>query len=70
MDKTYNIAVIIGSLRKDSINRHVANALISHAPPSIKLSIIEIGQLPIYNQDGDDNPPSRMDGLSRAHQKR
>jgi chromate reductase, NAD(P)H dehydrogenase (quinone) len=58
MDKIYNIAVIVGSLRINSINRHVANALAGLAPASLKLSIVEIGQLPIYNQDGDDNPPA------------
>jgi chromate reductase len=58
MDRTRNVAVFVGSLRKDSINRKVANALIELAPEGLKLSIFEIGQLPIYNQDGDDNPPA------------
>jgi len=58
MEKIRDVAVIVGSLRKDSINRKVANALAELAPPGLKLSIIEIGQLPIYNQDGDDNPPA------------
>jgi chromate reductase len=50
--------VIIGSLRKGSINRQVANALAELAPASLKLNIIEIGHLPIYNQDVDENPPA------------
>ncbi len=58
MDKTCDVAVIVGSLRKASINRKVANALGELAPAGLKLSIIEIGQLPIYNQDGDENPPA------------
>jgi len=58
MAKTYNVAVLVGSLRKDSINRKVANALIELAPAALKLSIIEIGHLPIYNQDVDDGPPA------------
>ncbi|MDE2310422.1 MAG: NAD(P)H-dependent oxidoreductase [Betaproteobacteria bacterium] len=58
MDKIRNVAVIVGSLRKDSINRKVANALAEVAPSGLKLSFIEIGQLPIYNQDYDENPPS------------
>jgi chromate reductase len=58
MDKIRNVAVIVGSLRKDSINRKVANALTELAPPGLKLSVVEIGQLPIYNQDGDENPPA------------
>ena len=52
------VAVIVGSLRKDSINRKVAHALAELAPPSLKLSIIDIGHLPIYNQDGDQSPPA------------
>ncbi|WP_297462846.1 NADPH-dependent FMN reductase [Ferrovum sp.] len=58
MDKMRNIAVIVGSLRKESINRKVANVLTELAPEGLKLSIVEIGQLPIYNQDDDENPPS------------
>src|SRR5690348_6527519 len=58
MDRIRDIAVLVGSLRKDSINRKVANALVELAPDTLKLSIIEIGRLPIYNQDGDKNPPA------------
>lgn len=58
MNKMYNVAVIVGSLRKDSINRKVAHALAELAPSGLKLGIVEIGQLPIYNQDRDDNPPA------------
>jgi NAD(P)H-dependent FMN reductase len=58
MDGTRNVAVIVGSLRKDSINRKVANALAELAPAALKLSIVDIGYLPIYNQDGDENPPA------------
>jgi chromate reductase, NAD(P)H dehydrogenase (quinone) len=57
MDRTRDVAVLVGSLRKDSINRKVANALLELAPTALKLSIIEIGHLPIYNQDGDEDPP-------------
>jgi len=58
MDATRDVAVIVGSLRKDSINRKVANALVELAPAQLKLAIVEIGQLPIYNQDEDANPPA------------
>jgi chromate reductase len=58
MDRIFDVAVIVGSLRKDSINRKVAHALAEVAPASLKLSIVEIGQLPIYNQDRDENPPA------------
>jgi chromate reductase len=58
MNTTRDIAVIVGSLRKDSINRKIAHALSELAPDSLKLGIVEIGHLPIYNQDADDNPPA------------
>ncbi len=51
------IGVIVGSLRKESFNRKMANNLIELAPDSLKLEIIEIGHLPLYNQDLDENPP-------------
>jgi chromate reductase len=54
---TRNVAVLVGSLRQESFNRKVANALCKMAPPSLKLEIVEIGQLPLYNQDLDSNPP-------------
>jgi chromate reductase, NAD(P)H dehydrogenase (quinone) len=58
MNKIRNVAVLVGSLRKDSINRKVANALVGVAPEGLKLSIVDIGQLPFYNQDEDENPPA------------
>jgi chromate reductase len=57
MDKPINACVLVGSLRKASFNGMLANALISLAPSSMKLDIVEIGQLPFYNQDLDINPP-------------
>jgi len=57
MAAIHNVAVLVGSLRKESINRKVANTLIEVAPKSLKLSIVEIGHLPIYNQDDDSTPP-------------
>jgi chromate reductase, NAD(P)H dehydrogenase (quinone) len=52
------IAVIIGSLRKDSVNRKMAYVLKSLAPESLKLEIIEINGLPLYNEDLDTTPPA------------
>jgi chromate reductase, NAD(P)H dehydrogenase (quinone) len=57
MSAVRNVAVLVGSLRKDSINRKVAHALAELAPPSLRLEIVEIGQLPLYNQDSDQDPP-------------
>ena len=57
MNQSRDVAVLVGSLRRDSINRKVANALIALAPPELKLEIVEIGQLPLYNQDLDTAEP-------------
>ena len=51
------IAVIVGSLRKESFNRKIAKALIKVSPNSLKLEIVEIGSLVLYNQDFDETPP-------------
>jgi chromate reductase len=58
MDKPLDIAVLVGSLRKDSLNRRTASALAELAPESIKLEQVGIGQLPLYNQDLDEAPPA------------
>lgn len=52
---TYRIATIIGSLRADSINRRVADALIRLAPSNFDFVDVSIGDLPLYNQDDDAN---------------
>lgn len=57
MADTRKVAVIVGSLRKESFTRKVANALASLAPQALKLEIVEIGGLPLYNQDDDASPP-------------
>ena len=57
MSTTRNVAVFVGSLRKDSLNRKVAKALISLASDPLKLEIVEIGQLPLFNQDYEQDPP-------------
>ena len=54
-----NVAVLVGSLRKESFNRKLARAAMELAPPSLKLELLEIGQLPFYNQDLEtDSPPA------------
>lgn len=54
MSASRDVAVIIGSLRTESLNRKLAHALIELAPPSLKLAIVEIGMLPLYNADYDE----------------
>ncbi len=46
-----NVAVLIGSLRKDSLNRKLANALIATAPASLALKEAAIRDLPLYDSD-------------------
>lgn len=58
MSNVYTIAVLVGSLRKASINRKVALALAELAPANLKLNIVEIGDLPLYNEDIDAAPPA------------
>ncbi|HJT97342.1 MAG TPA: NAD(P)H-dependent oxidoreductase, partial [Rhodanobacteraceae bacterium] len=50
-----DIAVFVGSLRKASLNRKMAHALADVAPDSLKLEIVEIGDLALFNDD-DDGP--------------
>lgn len=52
------VAIVVGSIRKESFNRKVAEALIALAPSSLTLSIAEIKQLSFYNQDLDAAPPA------------
>ena len=51
------IAVLVGSLRKESFSRKTAKALMALAPDSLALEIVEIGQLPLYNEDLEQNLP-------------
>ena len=58
MSTTYTVAVLVGSLRKESFSRKTARALASLAPAALTLEIVEIGELPLYNQDDDAQPPA------------
>ena len=58
MSTSQNIAVVVGSLRAESFNRRAAHALAALAPEGMALQIVEIGQLPLYNQDLDGSPPA------------
>ena len=69
MDKRWDVAVLVGSLRKESFNRKMAKALVRLAPPSLHLEIVEIGDLPLYNQDDDANPPANSAAFKARIQK-
>jgi len=53
----YEIAVVVGSLRRDSFNRKLATAIARLAPPEFSFKQVNIGDLPLYNQDNDAAPP-------------
>ena len=57
MSATRDIAVLVGSLRKESLSRKTAKALAELAPAALQLDIVEIGQLPHYNPDLDTATP-------------
>lgn len=59
----YQIAVVVGSLRRDSFNRQLANAVVKLAPPEFSFEQLEIGDLPLYNQDDDRNPADSVKRL-------
>ena len=59
----YQIAVVVGSLRKDSINRKLANAIAKLAPPDFSFKHVQIGDLPLYNQDDDASPAESVKRL-------
>ena len=51
----YPIAVMVGSLRRESFNRKMASAIVKLAPPEFSFKQLRIDDLPLYNQDGDAN---------------
>jgi chromate reductase, NAD(P)H dehydrogenase (quinone) len=59
----FQIAVFVGSLRKDSFNRKLATALVRLAPADLSFKQIEIGDLPLYNQDDDSDPSATVKRL-------
>ncbi len=66
MGATRNVAVLVGSLRKDSLNRKMAHALIRVAPAELALAIVEIGDLPLFNVDDEANPPPAVREFKEA----
>ena len=58
MATTHNIAVIVGSLRKESYTLKVAKALVKLAPDTLKLNVITLHDISFFNQDLEANPPA------------
>jgi chromate reductase len=59
----YRIAVVVGSLRKDSFNRQLARALEPLFPPGFTFEHLRLDDLPLYNQDDDGNPAAAVTRL-------
>ena len=55
----YKIAILVGSLRKDSLNRKVARSICAIRNDNLHCSMVEIGDLPLYSEDLDANPPEQ-----------
>jgi chromate reductase, NAD(P)H dehydrogenase (quinone) len=57
MASPIDVVALVGSLRRDSFTRRLARGLSSVAPASLRLEIVPIGELPLYNQDLEEKPP-------------
>jgi chromate reductase, NAD(P)H dehydrogenase (quinone) len=57
MTTARKVAVLVGSLRKESFSLKTAKALIAMAPPELAMEIVDIGELPLFNQDWEASPP-------------
>lgn len=62
---TTKVAVIVGSLRRQSVNRVFAEALGKLARPKLEFQFIEIGDLPLYNQDLEADLPASVQRFKR-----
>jgi len=58
MSQVRNVAVVVGSLRKDSVSRKLAKAFAA-LNPNLKFNIVEIGDLPHFDQDLESDPPAQ-----------
>ena len=61
----YPIALVVGSLRRESVNRKLANAVIKVAPAEFAFQSLRIDDLPPYNQDEEMNPSEPVKRLKR-----
>ncbi len=65
----YDVAVLIGSLRKESLTRQLVLALQNIAPEGLKLRIVEIGDLPHFNSDHEAAPPPAVTAFKQSIEK-
>ena len=60
MSQVFDVAVLVGSLRRESFNLKIAKAAIQVSPPSLKLRLVDLSHLPMYNQDFDEASPAEF----------
>lgn len=63
---TQTVAVLVGSLRKESLTRKLALALAPLAPKGMNLKMVEIGDLPLFNADHENDPPAAVKAFKKA----
>ena len=63
--KKHKIAVIVGSLRKESFNLKTAKAMMAMAPESFEMELLDISGLPMFNEDLEANPPKEWEVLRK-----
>ena len=63
MSAPRDVAVLVGSLRNDSLSRKTALVLAAMAPAGFEFDLVEIGQLSFYNQDLESQPPAPWVGF-------
>lgn len=62
----YNVAVIVGSLRKESTNKKLAKALMRIGKGKLNFTLVEIADIPLYNQDMENELPAPVARLKAA----
>lgn len=61
----YKIALVLGSLRRDSFNRQLGHAVVKLAPPGFSFHELRVDDLPLYNQDDDAAPAEAVKRLKK-----
>jgi chromate reductase len=54
----FDVVALVGSLRRESFTRKLVRAIGADSPPSLRIEIVEIGALPLYDQDLEESPPA------------
>ncbi len=67
--KEYKIGIVVGSLRAESLNKKLANALVNLASKELSFYFINISDVPLYNQDDDANPANSVTHLKNEIEK-